>query len=202
MNRKYFLGILFFSGLWGLSEVFLGGLLYRFDVPLASVPLTIIAFGILAAAWVYMPRAATGTLIAACAMMYKFSNEPFFACHLLGILIAGICWDVFFGAIKAKSKSVGAAMAVLASNALFAILMVFVFRYEPWVAAGWGKMARHIFLSGGIAAVGSAVVVPMCMTLAERFKSGNVGVLSGRPRLMPASVVLGTAVFWAACLVP
>ena len=44
MKKEHILGILFFAGLWGISEAVLGGVLYRAAVPYASVPLTIIGF--------------------------------------------------------------------------------------------------------------------------------------------------------------
>ena len=87
MKAERVLGILFFGGLWGLSEAVLGDTLYSANVPYASVPLTVIGFVVMTFAWVYFPQRGTATLIAACAMLYKFFNEPFFACHLLGILL-------------------------------------------------------------------------------------------------------------------
>src|SRR4030042_3359077 len=112
MKKEHFLGVLFFGGLWGIAEAVLGDALYSSNVPYASVPLTIIGFVLMAAARVYCPQIGTATLVAACAMLYKFLNAPFFACHLLGILLTGMCYDLFFGVLKIKSRSfsvVGAA---------------------------------------------------------------------------------------------
>ena len=83
MKKEYILGILFFGSLWGFSEAVLGGLLYHFDVPYSSVFLTIIGFCILTVAVVYLPKTGISSAIAAIAMLYKFLNTPFFACHLL-----------------------------------------------------------------------------------------------------------------------
>ena len=96
MKKNYLLGILFFSGLWGMSEAGLGGVLYRAHIPHASVPLTIIGFIILSLARVYLPQKGSSTLIGAIAMLYKFLNAPFFACHLLAIFLLGLSYDVVF----------------------------------------------------------------------------------------------------------
>jgi len=95
MKKEHILGILFFAGLWGISEAVLGDALYSGNIPYASVPLTIIGFVLMAGARVYFPQIGTATLVAGCAMLYKFLNAPFFACHLLGILLTGMCYDLF-----------------------------------------------------------------------------------------------------------
>jgi len=112
MKKEHILGILFFGGLWGISEAVLGSALYRAGVLYASVPLTIIGFIVMTIAKVYFPQKGTATLIAACAMLYKFLNVPFFACHLLGTLLMGICYDLFFSVFKIKSRSLSAVAAV------------------------------------------------------------------------------------------
>ena len=44
MKKEHILGILFFGGLWGISEAVLGDALYSSNVPYASVPLTVTGF--------------------------------------------------------------------------------------------------------------------------------------------------------------
>ena len=104
MKKEYIFGILFFSGLWGISEAVLGDALYRANVPYTSVPLTIIGFIVLSFATVYFPQKGTASIIAACAMLYKFVNAPFFGCHLLGIFMMGLSYDLFFSIFRASNK--------------------------------------------------------------------------------------------------
>jgi hypothetical protein len=171
MKKEYIFGILFFSGLWGISEAGLGGALYRANVPYASVILTVIGFVILTFARVYFPQIGTATLIAASAMLYKFLNNPFFACHLLGILLMGVCYDVVFGIIKSKNKSLSAAAATYLNYALFALMITYVFRYEHWVQGGFGRVIEHIAIAGTIAAAGNAVFVPLSFRLGQQLKA-------------------------------
>ncbi|MBN1804265.1 MAG: hypothetical protein JW837_03350 [Sedimentisphaerales bacterium] len=196
MKKEYILGILFFGGLWGISEAVIGDLLYSAHVNYASVPLTIIGFIIMTTAWVHFPRTGTATLIAAFAMLYKFLNVPFFRCHLLGILMTGFCFDLFFNIIKIKRPSISAAAAVYLSYALFGLMITYIFRYQHWVAKGFAGVLRHIAISGSMAALGSAVLVPNCIKLFEQFKINLIQAFNVRMQFIPGSVLAVTIGLW------
>jgi len=196
MKKRYILGILFFSGLWGISEAVLGDALYRADVPYASIPLTVIGFIILTFSRVYFAQRGTATLIAVCAMFYKFLNVPFFACHLLGIVLMGICYDLFFGIFRLKNRALCAAAATYLNYILFALMITYVFRYDHWVQAGFGKVLRHIWIGGSIAALGCAVFVPLSFRLGEQIKAKFAVPLRLRLRVALGGVSLVTVVLW------
>ncbi len=196
MKKEYILGILFFGGLWGISEAVLGGVLYDAGVIYASVPLTIIGFIIMTMARVYFPKMGTATLIAAFAMLYKFLNVPFYGCHLLGILMTGMCYDLFFSIIKIKKPSLSAAAAAYLSYALFGFMITYVFQYEYWVQAGFSGVLRHIAISGSMAALGCAVIVPNCIQLTERFKTKLIQSFNMRLQLVPGGVLAITIGLW------
>jgi hypothetical protein len=196
MKKEHILGILFFSGLWGISEAVLGDALYRGDVPYASVPLTVIGFVVMSFATVYLPQKGTATVIAACAMLYKFLNAPFFACHLLGIFLTGVCYDLFFGVFAVKNRSLSAAAATYLSHVLFALMITYAFRYDYWAQAGFIGVLRHTGISGSIAALGCAVLVPLSFRLAERLKANFATPFKLRLRLAPGSVSAVTIGLW------
>ena len=196
MKKEYILGILFFSGLWGISEAVLGGALYRANMPYSSVPLTVIGFIILSFAHVYFPQKGTATLIAVCAMLYKFLNAPFFACHLLGIVLMGICYDLFFGIFKLKSKSLCATAACYLCYVLFALMITYVFRYEHWLGAGFGKLLRYVGIGGSLAALGCALFVPLSFRLGERLKAKLSTPFRLQLKLAVSGVSLVTAGLW------
>lgn len=197
MKKKHVLGILFFSGLWGLSEAKLGGLLYIAGLQdYAAIPLTAVALIILTIARAYLPQLGTATLIAACAMLYKFLNTPFFACHFLGILLTGVCYDLAFGVFRIKSRALSAVAAVYMSYALFAVLITYIFRYEYWVQAGMDKVLYHIGVSGTLTAVVCAVLVPLSFRLGEQIKVRLASPFDLRPQWAPGSVSLITAGLW------
>ena len=196
MKKEHILGVLFFGGLWGVSEAVLGDALYRAGVPYTSVPLTIIGFIVMSIAKVYFPQKGTASLIAASAMLYKFLNVPFFACHLLGILLTGLCYDLFFSVFKIKSRSLSAAAATYLSYALFGLMITYVFRYEHWVQGGFNEVLRHIAISGSIAALGCAVVVPSSFRVGERLKANFVRPFNLRLQLVPGGVLAATIGLW------
>lgn len=173
MKKGYILGILFFGSLWGFSEAVLGGFLYRADIPYSSIYLTVIAVSILAVASVYLPGRGVLSAIAAFAMLYKFLNTPFFACHLLGILLLGMCCDLFFNVLKMKNRSLNAIFAVYLSYSLFALMLTYVFRYSHWVEAGLPKIVNHILIGGTITALVCAVAVPLSYKFGEWLQSGK-----------------------------
>jgi hypothetical protein len=171
VKKEYILGVLFFGGVWGMSEAVLGGALYAAQVPHASVPLTVVALAVLTLARSYFPQRGTGTFVAACAMLYKFLNSPFFGCHLLGILLTGACYDLMFDVLKVRSKSLGAAGATYLSYAAFAVMITYLFRYNHWVQGGIVKVIGHIVIGGSMAALAYACVVPLVARLGEKLKS-------------------------------
>jgi len=196
MKKEYVFGILFFSGLWGISEAVLGDALYRADVAYASVPLTVIGFVILTFARVYFPQKGTATLVAACAMLYKFLNAPFFACHILGIFLLGVCYDLFFNFLKLKNQSISAVLATYAGYSSFALMITYMFRYHHWVEAGSAKVMDHIVIGGTLAALGCAVFVPLSFRLGERLKAKFDMPFRLRLQLASGGVSLVTAGLW------
>lgn len=198
MKREYILGVLFFGGVWGISEAVLGGALYSAGVPHASVLLTAVGLAVLTLARSYFPRRGTGTLIAACAMLYKFLNSPFFGCHLLGILMTGACYDLMFDVLKVRLKSVGAAATVYLSYAAFAVMITYVFRYDHWVQGGLNAVLRHILVGGSMAAAVCAVVVPLAARLGERLKAWSPAPFNLARYPIPGGVsALTTVGLWA-----
>jgi hypothetical protein len=196
VKKEHIFAVFFFGGLWGASEAVLGDALYRANVPYASVPLTAIGFVLMTVARAYYPQKGMATLIAACAMLYKFLNVPFFACHLLGILLTGMCYDLFFGVLKVKSRWLPAAAATYLSYAAFALMMTYVFRYEHWVQGGFAKVLRHVGMSGSMAALACAVLVPATSRLGEQIRTAFRTPFSLKLGVVPSSVLAVTVGLW------
>jgi len=196
MRREYILGVLFFGGLWGISEATLGDRLYSAGVPMASIPLTVIGVAILAFATALFPRAGTATLIASCAMLYKFLNAPLFACHLLGISITGACYDLCFNVASIRNKRLAAALTVYLSYAGFALMITYLFRYPHWVQGGFTKVLSHVGVGGSIAAVACAAIVPTVSCLGDRMSTRNLESSGVQVARRMKSVLGLTAALW------
>jgi len=192
-KKEWILAMLFFGSLWGMSEAVLGGVLYRANVPYASAPLSVIGFVVLTFAWVYFPRAGTGIVIAACAMLFKFLNTPFFACHLLGILLMGGCYDLFFGVFKIQRRWLSALAATYLGYALFALMITYVFAYAPWVQGGFGKVLGHIAIGGSLAALANAALAPWSFRAGEKLRKRLASPFA--PRLQWAAGLISATTF-------
>ena len=196
MKKELVLAVLFFSALWGLSEAIFGGVLYTKYVPLASIPLTVIGLVVLTLARGYFRQGGVATTIAACAMLYKFLNTPFFACHLLAILLLGICYDVFFTRSLIKNSSLCAAVVVYTSYAAFALLVAYIFRFSYWVEGGILKVLFHILAEGTIAAGLCAVMVPLAEQGVEKLKDQISMPFELRSNLISCGTVIVASVVW------
>jgi len=196
MKKNYLLGILFFSALWGMSETILGGVLYRAHISYSSVPLTIIAFIILTIARVYLPNKGSSTLIASIAMLYKFLNTPFFACHLLGIFCLGLSYDMLFSFLKIKNKTLFALLTTYLGYMLFALTITYVFRYHYWIQEGFPRILRHVGIGGTMAAIGNAILVHAVLNRVQALKQKTAGFFELKPALATGSLSLITAGLW------
>ena len=164
---KPFIWILLFGSLWGLSEVVGGEALYNADVPFASVWLSAWALFLLSVARTQQNTAGTSTAIGAIAALFRLVNAGPFICHLLGIFMLGLAFDIaatFLLNKKTKGyvrQALAGILGAYGGYALFALVITYIVRYETWVAGGWPKVAKHIFVGGSLAALAAVLVVPL-----------------------------------------
>jgi len=198
MKKDYILGILFFGSLWGFSEAVFGGFLYGRGTQFASAPLAVIGFAILTIARIYMPRRGSSTLIGALAMLYKFLNTPFFACHLLAIFILGLSYDLVFNFKKIENKAILGVLATYLGYILFALTITYVFRYHHWTEGGLPKILRYIGISGTLAAIGNFVFVPIAFRIGRTLRERAVNPFDFKSIFATGSVSIITLAIWFA----
>jgi len=208
MKKAAILTILFFGTVWGFSEVFLSEALYSLKVPHASVPLTILALAFLTVARVQFPRPGSSFALACCAAAYKcvamllaVGGTPMFTCHLLGILLLGAVYDGVFSTLSKRNKSACAAGVVFLAYALFAVSITYVFRYSPWLTGGWPKVLRHVAVDGSLAALGGAIVVPLCFRLGGVLSKRSAAPVPLRAKLLVGAASFVTAALWVVGIV-
>jgi hypothetical protein len=76
--------------------------------------------------------------------------------------------------------------------AFFALSITYVIRYDLWVQGGWPKVANHMFVSGSIAALVAAALVPLGYLLG----AGSMSLEAKRPRWLYAGTVAGVILLW------
>jgi len=197
-NKKNWLWFLLFGSIWGMSEVFAGGILYASDIPHSSIFLTAWALFILAAARGIVNKPGSSAAIGSIATLFKLVNASPFICHLLGIFALGVAFDVAASLLMKKErrsvlwKSLTGVVSAYGGYALFALVITYIVRYDMWIQGGWPKVANHIFVSGSIAALAGAVLVPLGYLVGL-----NSGILVERhSRYAYAASMAGVVVLW------
>lgn len=196
MKKDYLLGILFFGSLWGAIEAGWGGFLYKNHILHASVPLTIIAFMILTIAKIYLPQRGSLVFIGSLAMLYKFLNTPFYACHLLAIFLLGVAYEASFSLLKIKNKTLLGLIATYIDYIFFALSITYIFRYHYWIDGGLPKILRYVGLSGTMAAIGNLFAVPLSFNFGQILKKKTANPFIFESRLATGSISLITLVLW------
>lgn len=197
-NPKNWLWLLLFGSLWGINEVVMGGVLSQNNVPHYSVFLAVIALFILAVARGIVNRPGSSTVIGVFAVLFKLANAAPFHCHLLGIFITGLAFDVFASVLMKNEKtapirsSLTGILSAYSGNAIFAFVIAYIVRYEYWTREGLPKVLSHIFVAGTITALLAAAAVPLGF---------RIGVTSGtlarrQPRWTSTGTVVGIVVVW------
>ena len=189
---------LLFGSLWGLSEVAGGGILYAVEVPSASIFLAAWALFILAVARGLVNKPGSSTVIGAVATLFKLVNASPFICHLLGIFMLGLAFDIAATLLGRSERRFSfrnmltGIVSAYGGYALFALSITYVIRYDMWAQGGWPKVAHHIFVSGSIAALVAAAVVPVGYYLG----AGSLSLQAKRPRWLYAGTMAGVVLLW------
>lgn len=193
------LGIFFLGSLWGFVEASMGDWLYSHEIAYSSLYLTTIAIAILASSKIFYPHRWTGTVIGAIALCFKLVNVPFFACHLLAILLLGFGFDIAYECVtrlysgKYRLPLIGL-FSAYAGRALFAVIITYVVRYRFWTEPGLPKVIDYIFITGTVSALLGSVAAPVGSHLAGMLREFSWPKM--HPRFTVAAVLMTTAGIW------
>lgn len=201
-NPKAWLWLLLAGSLWGIAEVVGGEFLWANDVAFPSVWLTAWAFFVLALARGLVRAPGSSTAVGAVATVFKLVNASPFFCHLLGIFVLGVAFDVVATILLRKEtrrlvrRTATGVLGVYAGNALFALLITYIVKYDPWVEGGLPKALNHIFVSGSLSALAAAVLVPLGITWGQGADASTAR--ARRPAWVMTAVGALVVVIWTA----
>jgi hypothetical protein len=191
-----------FGSIWGINEVFLGDILYRNEIPNSSLILTGMALFLLAISRGMINKPGSSALIGAFAVIFRLANTAPSYCHLLGIFLLGATFDIFASLLLKTGEKMplkwglAGVLSSFGNNALFALSITYVFRYEYWVASGSPKIVHHIFVTGSLTALLAAFLMPLGFLAG---KSGGI-FTDRRPVWSYASTILGSIALWIVAL--
>lgn len=208
--------IALFGTAWGLNELLVGGAFYKAHPD--GAPVWLIAFGVimLAMARSVANRVGSSVVLGLIAALFKSVNTQPFVCHILGIVMLGLVFELVYDFLLLKhplsrtrtgnpirSKSpmrsgilirlgIAGFSSVLLSNILFALLLAVILREEFWVANEYAKAYQYILVTGSLSAAVSAVTVPLAWKAGERLADWT-----GRfPAWAVGGAAAGTGIIW------
>lgn len=197
-DPKNWLWFILFGSLWGINEVVTGEILSVSGVPHFSVLLTVIALFILAVARGIVNKPGSSTVIGTIAVLFKLANAAPFHCHLLGIFMVGLVFDVW-ASVLIKSEKPSAVkcgltgiLSAYSGNTLFALFITYIIRYDVWTRGGLPKVLGHIFVAGTLTAVLAAIAVP----LGFRLGLTSEALADRKPKWTYTGTVVSVFIIW------
>lgn len=179
MSRKTGIIVVIAAGaVWGLAEVFVGDVFYRFHVPMRAASLTALGLAILVMARLIYDRPGTSLAAAILAGALRCLVPKLYICHMIAIAIEGAAFDLSWSAMRAGERhSLGrawlsAAIATFAGFYSFGLVGAHVFGFKRWVVAGHIGIASWSLRSGALSSLILLALVPLAAFAARKIASG------------------------------
>ncbi|MEW6074213.1 MAG: hypothetical protein AB1726_16660 [Planctomycetota bacterium] len=180
-------GLAVLASAWGCNELAGPGGPWRAAVALFA----------LAAARALVDRPGASTAVALAAVLFRAANAAPFFCHLLGIALYGVAFDVAAMLFRPAERRLvlRGALAGLATGYvscfLFAASVTWIVPYGRWAERGLAGVRDHVLFSGTEAALAGLVAVPLGFWIGER--------LATRAARRPRWALGGAAALGVAC---
>jgi hypothetical protein len=168
MTRKIVLLVIVAVGvLWGLTEVFVGDVFYRFHMPMRAAVLTAVGIALLVVGRLVSDRPGSSMAAALIAGALRCLMPKLYICHFVAIALTGGAFDASWTALRAGERHslarawLSAALGAYAGFLTFGFAGAYVFGFGRWVAAGLGGILQWSLTSGTFSAILLAGLVPL-----------------------------------------
>ncbi len=191
--------LILFGAAWGIFEAYLGEVLDSTSGKYSSVWLAMGAFIMLAAARAIVNKPGSSFAIGGIAALLRLANADPFVCHLLGILLLGLAFDITATLLFNREKRVylsavlSALGAVYLSNTLFALANTYIVGHQRWVDGGLSRIADHILVAGSLAALGALLAAPLGCWIGRRARR----LANERPQWVYSAATAAALILWA-----
>ncbi len=173
MSKRAGLIVIIAAGiLWGLSEIFLGDVFYKFHIPMRAASMTVIGLLLLTIGRFAYDKPGSSIATALLAGALRCLVPKLFICHFTAIALQGFVFDASWTALRAGEKNsirrawLSAALATFVGFAAFGFLGAYVFGFGKWVAAGPIGILAWTMKSGAFASVLLLGLVPVAGKIA------------------------------------
>jgi len=160
--------------IWGLTEVFVGDVFYRFHLPMRGASLTALGMAILVMARFLYDRPGTSVAAALIAASLRCLVPKLYICHFIAIALEGAAFDISWSALVAgRGRSLRRAWASSASGAFagflsFGFTGAYAFGFGRWVEAGPVGIIAWSARSGAFSSLLLLGLVPLAALVAAR----------------------------------
>jgi hypothetical protein len=163
-----------------------------------TVILTAWALLLLVAGRVLWNKPGSSSAMAGIAVLFKSVNAAPFLCHLVGIALLGVAFDLMATLLlRGERKPVLRALFAGVSSAylsclLFATTMVWIVEYEYWAGGGIARVWEHTLYPGSRGALAALIAVPLGLWLGRALAQRA----EGQPRAVLGTAAVASAVLW------
>ena len=179
-GRRGLMMILLAGALWGLTEIFLGDLFYKFHVPFRSATLTALGITMLLVARLLFDKPGTSLAAGLVAAGLRCLVPKLYICHAVAIAVEACAFDGAWTALKAGERGtlrriwLTNAVAVYSGFLCFGLVSLYHFGFGRWVEAGLGGVIRYSLRSGTVSLL---LLVPLSVVavVAARSLQGHLG---------------------------
>ncbi len=163
--------------IWGLTEVFVGDVFYRFHVPLRAASLTALGLAILMIARLVYDRPGASLAAAVLAGAVRCLVPKLFICHMVAIALEGAAFDLTWSALRAgerhslKRAWLAGAIGAFAGFFAFGLMGAYAFAFRRWIEAGIPGITAWSLRSGAVSSLLLLALVPLGALAARKIRS-------------------------------
>lgn len=186
MSRRAGIIVVIVAGAtWGLTEVFVGDVFYRFHIPMRAASLTALGLAMLVTVRLIYDRPGTSLAAAVLAASIRCLVPKLYICHMVAIALEGAAFDLSWSALRAGEKRslrrawLSAAIGGFAGFFSFGIIGAYAFGFRRWVEAGLPGIATWGLRSGAFSSLLLLGLVPLAALAARKITSAAPAGIEG-----------------------
>lgn len=174
MSKKAGLLVILITGLvWGLVEIYIGDVFYKFHIPFRSAILTAIGMGLLVVARGVFDKPGSSLAAGVIAGVLRCAVPKVYICHMVAIAIEGCAFDITWTALRAGERQtlrrayLAGAIAIYSGLVAFGLAGIYWFEFGKWVAGGLSGVGMYCLRSGSFALGAFIILAPIALRAAR-----------------------------------
>jgi thiamine transporter ThiT len=187
MSKRTGLAIVLVTGIvWGLCEIFVGDVFYKFHMPFRSGSLTAVGMAILIISRMVYDRPGASLGAGVVAGIIRCLVPKVYLCHLVAISLEGCTFDVIWSALRAGERQtlrrawVAGAVAVYSGFIAFGAASIYLFKFQKWTAMGMRGVGVWTLKSGTFGVALFIVLAPLALMAGRRLAARTTRLAASR----------------------